>query len=109
MSMNGHSCPICELRPRAPEQPYCNNCQLQIEADKRSRKALRHGHFLTYKGFVVGLVRNDRGLWTPEALKRSADKLPKGRTIDLNTFLPGYTREEIKRFKVAVLRTHHVR
>jgi len=94
-------CIICERRP-ARDGAYCGNCAAKIAAQERQSKPEQPVKFLTYQGHVVGLYRNGNGKLTPRLLKRSADNLPKSKTLDLNTYLEGFTREQIKRFKACV-------
>lgn len=99
-------CIICLRRP-AKGNGYCANCASQIEAEKRRKQADEPVKFLTYRGHVVGLYRNGNGRLTPKLLKRSPENLPKTKTLDLNTYIEGFTREEIKRFKACVLQLAH--
>lgn len=94
-------CIICKRRP-SRNGGYCTNCASKIEADKRCRQADSPVKFLTYRGHVVGLCHNN-GRLTPRLLRRNAETLPRTRTLDLNTYIDGFTREEIKRFKACVL------
>jgi hypothetical protein len=63
--------------------------------------------FLVYQGSVVGLFPNGKTTedgqpqFSPVLLKRDPEKLPKGKTLDLNTYLEGYTRAQIKKLKAA--------
>ena len=68
-----------------------------------SNRAAPARHFLTYHGNVVGLYPNGGKTLKPRLLGRSAEHLPKGKTIDLNVYCQGYSREVIKRFKACVL------
>lgn len=99
-------CPICETRPINGNGKYCGVCFKNMAAQKSQRVV--PAKFLTYKGMVVALVPRDvngeRRL-LPEALKRDPAKLPKGKTLDLNTYLQGYSRDQIKAFKRCVLQT----
>lgn len=94
-------CIICERRP-ANGGAYCANCASKIEADKRRRQADEPVKFLIYRGHVVGLYRNN-GRLTPKLLKRNPETLPKTKTLNLNRYIEGFTREEVKRFKACVL------
>lgn len=96
------NCIICG-KHRAPVHGFCHNCNAKIEAEKRQRAKARPEHYLTYRGFTVGLFRKDSGTLRAELLRVSPERLPKTRTLDLNTYLPGYTRETIKSFKACVL------
>ena len=101
-------CFICETAPRYNGSIFCHNCESQIEAAKKQGRKPRHEKFLVYRGYVVGLYHNGNGSWHPEALKRSANGLPKFRTINLDTYCKGYDRETIKRFKTCVKKLHNL-
>jgi len=94
-------CIICEQRP-ARDGAYCWNCNQKIEAEKRRAKPEKPAKFITYRGYVVGLYhKNDRLI--PELLKRDPENLPKSQTLNLDTYIPGFSREQIKKFKACVL------
>ncbi len=95
-----NKCVICELRP-AKTNGRCTHCADKI--GKMSNRTAQPKHFLTYKGSVVGLYPNGGKQLKPRLLKRSAEHLPKTKTIDLNVYCVGYSREVIKRFKACVL------
>ena len=98
-------CAICERRPARTPESYCANCASQIDAERHKRAAQsdKPVKFLTYRGYVVGLYHNGNGKLIPKLLKCSLDNLPKAKTLDLNTYLPGFDRSQIKAFKRAVL------
>ena len=94
-------CVICEHRP-AIGNGRCAQCASQIA--KMSRPTTTQPrHFLTYRGHVVGLFPNGGGTLKPQLLARSPKHLPQGKTIDLNRYCEGYTREVIKKFKACIL------
>ena len=93
-------CVICEQRP-AKGDGRCVQCAGKIA--KMSKRQEQPRHFLTYRGHVVGLYPNGGKQLKPRLLGRSAEHLPKGKTIDLNHYCTGYSREIIKRFKACVL------
>lgn len=95
-------CIICERRP-AKGGAYCANCSAKIDAEQRRRSANKPLRFLTYRGYVVGLYRNGSGKLIPHLLRRSPKWLPKSRTLDLNTYLEGFTRDQVKKMKACVL------
>ncbi|RJO60434.1 MAG: hypothetical protein C4542_09040 [Dehalococcoidia bacterium] len=98
-------CPICDVRPINGNGNYCKVCFEKIQSD-RSKAKTEPSKFLTYKGFVVGLVKSpfDSRLH-PIQLKRDPTKLPKAKTINLDTYCDGFSRDQIKEFKKCVLRT----
>ncbi len=97
-------CVICEKRP-ANGNGRCVQCAGKIA--KMSKRKEQPRHFLTYRGHVVGLYPNGGKQLIPRLLGRSAEYLPKGKTIDLNHYCVEYSREVIKRFKACVLQLAH--
>jgi len=98
-------CIICGERPATLPKCRCSVCHSTIESDRNHAARRKPYRFLTYRGNVVGLFPHgdDGHEFRAEILKRDAEKLPKGRTINLDVYCPGYTREVIKRFKSCVL------
>ena len=96
-------CVICGNR-RVHGVGRCHICDSQIAADTRRKRPAQPVKFITYRGHVVGLFPNGDKTLLGRLLKRDPDKLPKSRTIDLNKWCEGYTREIIKGFKAKVLR-----
>lgn len=105
MTIKRAKCPICDVRPVNGNGKYCQACYDKMDA-QRSKGKISPERFLTYQGHVVGLVpyASDGRLY-PILLKRDPAKLPKGKTLDLNTYLTGYDRTQIKAFKRCVLHT----
>jgi len=99
-----HKCVICDRRPANDGDGYCTNCRAKIVADRRRRTNGKPEKYLTYRGYVVGLFRNGNSKLEGKLLNRKADKLPKTKTINLDIYCPGYTRDKVKEFKRAVLR-----
>jgi hypothetical protein len=99
---NRRKCIICGLRPVSKGQ-YCSTCTAKIEAERRAHAEQKPKRYLTYRGHVVGLYPNGKGTLTARLLKRDPESLPKRLTLDLNTYLEGFSREQIKAFKRAVL------
>ena len=97
-------CVICERRP-AKGNGHCVQCAGKIA--KMRRRKVEPRHFLTYRGHVVGLYPNGDKTLKPRLLTRSAEHLPKGKTLDLNRYCEGFSREVIKRFKACVLQLAH--
>jgi len=95
-------CIICERRP-ASENGCCANCTNKLNSQRKRKANDEPQKFLTYRGHVVGLYPNGNGTLKARLLKRSSDYLPKSKTLDLNTYLPGFTRDKIKDFKCCVL------
>jgi len=103
MTQQAHKCVVCGKRP-SPVGQYCHNCTVRIERDKRGKRDEQPVRFLTYRDIVVALYPNGKeGELRGLVIKRSSDKLPKARTLDLNTYLKGFTREQVKSLKAKVL------
>lgn len=102
-------CFICGVRPRFNGGSYCHDCEGRLQRHKRLAKARspKPRAYLVYQDNVVGLFecgQNDEGvtMLKPRLLKCSSERLPKGKTFDLGTYLQGYTREQVKTLKAAV-------
>ncbi len=95
-------CAICGRRP-AGESGYCLNCIRKLEKERRHRRKPEPKHFLVYRDNVVGLFPDGDGTLRARLLNRSPKKLPKMKTINLDRYCPGYTREQVKAFKRCVL------
>lgn len=100
-------CVICGVRPQRIGG-QCTKCHRQSQAAKRNGKPPQPRMFLTYREYVVGLYPNGKDsegnqTYRGRLLHRDPEKLPKSRTLDLNTYLPGFTREQVKRLKAKVL------
>lgn len=95
-------CIICDRRPRLNGSRYCQQCGSAIAAEEQRRKPQQPVKYLVYRGAVLGFFPNGGDELKARLLRRSADRLPKSRTIFLDTYCPGFTREQIKRFKRTV-------
>jgi len=96
-------CAICGVRPRHNGESYCAPCGGKVAAEYRRKENLRPVKFLIYRDNVVGLFRNGGGLLVPRLLKRDPEKLPKGKTINLDRYCPGFDRQQIRKMKRAIL------
>jgi hypothetical protein len=97
-------CAICGHRPKSKNGRFCSICQAKLDKEKRQRKAEQPFKFATYQGHVIGFYRNGKGgILTPRLLKRKPEGLPKGKTLDLNHYIEGFTRQQIKNLKSAIL------
>jgi len=95
-------CIICEKRPAQTEAGYCLNCGGHIEAETK-RKAIKPFRYVTYKGNVVAFFKNGGDSLIPRLVTRKPECLPKKITLDLNTYIHGFTREQVKKLKRVVL------
>lgn len=96
-------CLICGQRP-AKVDGFCISCNGHIEAERNHQRRPEPRHFLTYRGYVVGLFPNGGEMLKAVLLGRNPDRLPKGKTINLNHWCDGFSREKIKEFKACVLK-----
>lgn len=96
------TCVVCDRRP-ARNGALCANCYQKVEAENSKRKAEEPFKFATYRGHVVGFYRNGRGKLVPRLLRRKPENLPKNKTLDLNRYIEGFTREQVKKLKTAIL------
>lgn len=96
------TCVICEHRP-AKVGGYCVNCASKIEADKRNIKSRQPVKFATYRGHVIGFYPFGSGKLIARLLRRKPENLPKLKTLNLDTYIPGFEREQVKKIKTAIL------
>jgi len=99
-------CTICSQRP-AKVDGFCVPCNDRIEADRNRRKRPDPRHFLSYRGHVVGLFPNGDGMLKAYLLRRNPERLPIARTVNLDSWCDGFSRERIKEFKACVLKLAH--
>lgn len=94
-------CPICEVKPVRAGGRFCNNCQQGIDAETARRTPAKAVKFLHYRGIVVGLFpkAKEAGVFVPRLIRRDVEKLPKCRTFDLDGYVEGFDREQVKAFK----------
>ncbi len=103
-----NGCSICDIRP-AKVNGHCVNCQAKIDAERRAIAAANppFWRYLVYRSEVVG-IRRVNGTLRYEWLKREPYddqgklKLPAHVTIDLNRYVPGFDRAQIKAMKRVV-------
>ena len=99
-------CLICDERP-AVIGVYCRQCSQQLKAEKHPRHRTDKAAVLPAMSPIRARslpcidLGNGMGKYTPANLQ--PDKLPRARTIDLNTFCPQLTKEEVKRLKRLVI------
>ena len=96
------TCVVCDHRP-AKNGALCANCESKIKSQTRKCKAEEPVKFATYQGHVIGFFRNGGGKLEARLLRRKPESLPKGITIDLNTYVEGMTRDQVKKIKSAIL------
>lgn len=92
-------CQICGRRPVANEQQYCNHCQAQIEAAKRRKRQPKVFRYVTYRGVTFAFYNGDGDKLRAELTTRNPETLPQRLLINLDTYCPGFTRDQIKKLK----------
>lgn len=105
---NNNKCIICGERPAIPSlRSMCHNCFNHIEREKReSQKAEAHRNpppycFITYHGNTIkGIREGDTVRFS--FFSGNIEKLPKSKIINLDIFLPNYSRDQVKKFKAAI-------
>jgi hypothetical protein len=118
-------CLICERKPRS-QGVYCHNCAAKVKSEeaKRGNGKVKPDKYLHYKGQWVGLYHDGldedgERLFKPKYLgyapmpepgakdgigRLLKPKHPMAKTLNLDVYLPGYTREQVKRMKAVVLK-----
>lgn len=97
------TCVICDRHPAVNGGGICHNCGAKITAAKKKRQVEEPVKYATYRGIVVGFYRNGGGTLVPRLLHRKPENLPKYMTLDLNTYIVGFTREQVKKLKSCIL------
>jgi hypothetical protein len=125
--MATQKCLICEKRPRS-KGLYCNNCNQKVAAEQSRRIKDKPDRYLQYKGQWVGLYADGvdeegQRLFKPKYLgyaplpepgakdkigRLLKSKYPLAKTLNLDVYLPGYTREQVKRMKAVVLKLSQI-
>lgn len=100
-------CIICDERPSLKGNGLCSHCEDRVNRERKSRQPDKPHRFVTYRGHVVGMYRTGNGTLKPRLLNRNPDRLPKSKTFDLNRYIEGFTREQVKRLKATVLQLAH--
>lgn len=95
-------CAICDHRP-ATANGFCHNCNSKLDSQKGKSKATKPVKYAHYRGTVIGFFRNGGNTLVPRLLKRKPESLPKGITINLDGYVVGLTREQVKKIKLAIL------
>ena len=93
-------CQICGLRPSVTERGFCHDCEKSILAEKRRKREVNTPYkYITYQGTTVALFKDGEGRLKAAFSTRNPDTIPKCRLLDLNVYCPGYSRQQIKKFK----------
>ena len=76
--------------------------KLEIDDRKRKRKFSDAWKWVSYRGHVVKL-QIVKGKVRPSYLGMSTNRVPKGKLLNLDTFIPSLDRKTVKRLKRLVL------
>ena len=103
--MTKAKCIICDVRPSLNGNGTCHNCEGKIDKERRLRNPAKAYRYVVYRDLVVGLYPSGGGTYRPKQVGINPKRLPKSITINLNRYCEGFTRDQIKKLKVGVLRT----
>lgn len=110
MKIKARKCIICGRRPENGNgNGYCHNCWQKIQSLKtHSSNSVTARHpltprFIVYHGNVVELKLNGNGRYKPSLTGRNPEKLPKKGTLNIDRYVQGYTREQVKKMQRVVL------
>lgn len=93
-------CLICTTRPTTPGRAYCGKCAGEIARQTPRKDKPRPAYaWITWRGLGVQLVAIDKH----SAMASAVTSWPKTKALNLDEYCPGYTREQIKRFKRILL------
>lgn len=110
--MATNKCLICNHRPAFSGSPYCHNCQQRIAAEKQRRVKATPEKYLYYRGNWVGMYRASEDTLRPQYLgfapigdkSKVKPKYPMGKVLNLDGYLEGFSREQVKKMKRCILR-----
>ncbi len=103
--VSNNKCLVCGQRPAVQGGFECGICRDKIAALKRGRKD-RDGAFkyVVYRGYIMGLFpTSEEGSYKPRLILQGASRIPKAKVIDLDGYVNGFTREQVKALKAALL------
>ncbi len=92
-------CHLCGYKPRQGGSIYCHNCLGSLEAEVQRRKPEVALRYVVYQGTVVGFFPNGRGSYSARLLDRNPKGLTQSKVVYLDNFVPGYTRDHVKKLK----------
>lgn len=94
-------CLICQQRPRLEESRYCGACNDLVKSNVTTKR--RPERYVVYKEYVVGMFKNGNGKLHPEMVKVAVGSLPKRNVLNLNEYIEGFDRAQVKELKRTVL------
>jgi hypothetical protein len=107
MQQQKPKCLICEYRPAQDGSPYCHNCKQKIVAETASQQRETPEKYLYYRGNWVGMYRVSSDTLKPQYLGyapiEKKPKYPLNRTLNLDGYLVGFTRDQIRKLKRCIL------
>lgn len=98
-------CLICNRKTKG-DSSYCQQHQRELDklsAEEKQRRKPKAVKYVHYRGHVIGFFKNGHNTLKPSYVGMSVNGIPKGKLINLDEYCPGYTREQIKKLKAAVL------
>ena len=102
-------CHICGVRPvNGNPEGMCSQCHARVERERKLRRPEKPFRYVTYRGHVVAMFRNQDGKLRPELSGINPNRLPKSITLNLNRYLDGFDRSQIKKLKRCVQELVHV-
>jgi len=106
--VKSNKCIVCETRPQK-NGVYCGLCAAKIAAENRATEERKNEarYYIAYRGIVVGLYpkgeEDGQTVYRSRLERVDVEDLPKSRVLNLDGYLRGYTREQVKKFKRACL------
>jgi hypothetical protein len=103
-------CIICGRRHKNGGA-YCQLHARELDKQRQEQKARKGKNafrYVQYHGHVVGFYR-DGDKFRPSYVGMSVNGIQKSRLINLDEYCEGYTREQVKRLKVIVLRLANIK
>ena len=108
--MTTRHCLICQKRfQNRHDSPYCWEHRKAVAMEEKAvadrRKAKNKAfRFVHYKGNVVGMFPNDKeGTYKPQYVGTSLSGIPQYKLIDLDKYVPGFDRKQIRKLKACVI------
>ena len=109
-----NKCIVCDKRPAVRGDIYCAVCRTKVAAATQNREdsKVEPRYYIAWKGTVVGLYPTGEGAdgqmhYKPRLETLDAEALPRSRTINIDAFCPGYSRDQVAKMKRTCLQLAH--
>lgn len=103
MSCPSNKCLMCS-KTRAKGSMFCRYHSKLVEPPKKLPSIYTQAFkFAKYQGNIVAFLPQEDGSFRPSYVGMNASKVPKSKLIDLDTYCPGYTRQQVKKIKNCIL------